>query len=1205
VESGTSASKSFLLTMNYGGEYYRVKKLNDGNYFTVGNCQATRKGANASVPGMPLLYNPSTSNPNDYFNYNDIYSGNGPAPASPDNNLNTVHWDVMKFDGNGTCLFNAIYGMNDFNDPGSFNILYEAVTAYNGITSKQHAYLSGGEAFDFIQEPGALGNVAVVGYCRSDNGYYQAALIKMDVNGNVLNKTFIDASPIDHSVARAIEYVEIAGISFYIVAVTAVPPGGSTNGRTVVKLYKIKTDLTTISLLDTYAPLYGDATAFSLSIKNKILFIPLLLDNDNSTFFSGNNKAKLNMVRYDLNNNTVLSNVFLSNVQAFDLKARTTVFANGDIGVVSSRINQSWLSRFGSSSLTTVNNSGSTPCSYMFLQNGTNCNPPYFNGNTEWWNSDAYVARIDGATGAKIWETTFDATANQPLTVNPNEFPTGASSGGGNPKHQECMYGISEAADGGIVVSGNMSANYDDNYLAKIKGDCNSNVVYHTITYTESNTNIIHYWDGAGLNPWNSNSTIKIKDELRIAAGVNVDIVNATFEFGLNGKIIIEPGAKLTMHGCTLSGSSQCNAMWQGIRVLGVYGDNAPSLNGLLILDNSCLIKNAVIGISNWDEINGSDPGGKVYAYGTKFENNKVAVEFFEDGHGAGTISPTLTIPGNRSRFEICEFKMTASKLLSPFQNLAPEIGIRLINVQDVEIKGYDATPTLFTGYSNTVRMNKAIELINSDLALQNTIFTNCSYGIKCETSVGAFYTPHIFYKNKFNNCYYSIHMRNGLNDIIEENSFNPLAGNYSHTKGSSLPNKYGIYLDGSSGFHINGNNFTNLEYAITVVNSGNIASEIIPAPNGVKNQFSNCWRGVNTIGDNSKLNIRCNTFVSSSTNAAGFHAHWFVAGKIRDQGAPQLFQFQGSPAGNTFQHAFGTDIIAVQNTASFKYYYKPGTYTIPISLGLVTILQVQGSLVCNPPDLMVLANNDPIVAEQIIENETDDEQREMFVNQLSVWYNDKGREQERIALLLAQNEEYANQQLLPLYIDYGDYHEAIDILQEYYGTNDPENDDYYSVSAMQLDWAVRGLTAFDMDIGQESTLRDIAEHKTRAAATARVIINQVFSDIYEAPYYNDTTESRKANLAATIGNTIASIAELAPNPSNDFTLVNYKLPVESLVAEFIIYDIIGQFIKRIDLPITQNQISISTIDLTSDIYFCKILCDGIMTDKMKLIVKH
>jgi hypothetical protein len=74
-----------------------------------------------------------------------------------------------------------------------------------------------------------------------------------------------------------------------------------------------------------------------------------------------------------------------------------------------------------------------------------------------WWRTDAFVAILD-STAEVEWMTTHDARTSMPHTGLP---------GGPVDKYQECVYDIAEAEDGGLVISGNTSSNWDDYYVVR------------------------------------------------------------------------------------------------------------------------------------------------------------------------------------------------------------------------------------------------------------------------------------------------------------------------------------------------------------------------------------------------------------------------------------------------------------------------------------------------------------------------------------------------------------------------------------------------------------------------------------------------------------------------------------------------------------------------------------------------------------------
>ena len=85
---------------------------------------------------------------------------------------------------------------------------------------------------------------------------------------------------------------------------------------------------------------------------------------------------------------------------------------------------------------------------------------------------------------------------------------------------------------------------------------------YNALPTTDTWTN--------GNNPFgNTSNPVYIKDLLDIPTGANIAINNMEFRFGLNGKVIVHPGATLTLNGTKFTASPTCNTMWQGVEVWG------------------------------------------------------------------------------------------------------------------------------------------------------------------------------------------------------------------------------------------------------------------------------------------------------------------------------------------------------------------------------------------------------------------------------------------------------------------------------------------------------------------------------------------------------------------------------------------------------------------------------------------------------------
>lgn len=86
-------------------------------------------------------------------------------------------------------------------------------------------------------------------------------------------------------------------------------------------------------------------------------------------------------------------------------------------------------------------------------------------------NTDAYVAKLTQGL-AVDWDTTYNSVTSDPHNQEGD-------------KSQECMYGIALAPDGGYVVSGNNSSNWDDDYVIKFSDADSQTLQASTVNHAE------------------------------------------------------------------------------------------------------------------------------------------------------------------------------------------------------------------------------------------------------------------------------------------------------------------------------------------------------------------------------------------------------------------------------------------------------------------------------------------------------------------------------------------------------------------------------------------------------------------------------------------------------------------------------------------------------------------------------------------------
>ncbi len=88
----------------------------------------------------------------------------------------------------------------------------------------------------------------------------------------------------------------------------------------------------------------------------------------------------------------------------------------------------------------------------------------------EWWETDAYIAKFS-SSGMKDWEKRFDSHIPRAPDANYN-YPADV-------KKEECLYQIRENPDHNLVIVGNNSNNFDDDYIVKFSS--HTDLILHDI----------------------------------------------------------------------------------------------------------------------------------------------------------------------------------------------------------------------------------------------------------------------------------------------------------------------------------------------------------------------------------------------------------------------------------------------------------------------------------------------------------------------------------------------------------------------------------------------------------------------------------------------------------------------------------------------------------------------------------------------------
>jgi len=403
------------------GAFNRVIQVSDGGYLAIGESAATR-----TASGTPLYYNPGQAG----GQFTDAFG----APAACTYGQSNRHVMMVRTDANGTVLWQYLYGVMPFRN-GS------------GTPDPMTAFAHAGQGWDVVETP--TGGFRLVGNVQDPSATYlcnnssqpldRTFMIEVDQNGIWAWGGYFGPANFS-SAGRAIARYGSGTSLRYVVSGTQYFTGSTFNPflgcNLFQKAYVMQFDnsvapaapLWTTTNFDNASPAFTSSSQnnFGIAITERNaqteILVPVIMECT-GCLYASTNVGTGKVYRLDTSG-TIIQTCTIGPVLAYDLRMGIHALSDGGFAVVSSR---------------QVN---PPPAPYS-------CYP------TGYWNTDALVSRWD-ACGNEVWEKTFDVD-DAPAAPYPL-----------NQKKQECLYTISEGADGGLVLAGNDSENFDDAYLAKL-----------------------------------------------------------------------------------------------------------------------------------------------------------------------------------------------------------------------------------------------------------------------------------------------------------------------------------------------------------------------------------------------------------------------------------------------------------------------------------------------------------------------------------------------------------------------------------------------------------------------------------------------------------------------------------------------------------------------------------------------------------------
>jgi hypothetical protein len=343
---------------------------------------------------------------------------------------------------------------------------------------------------------------------------------------------------------------------------------------------------------------------------------------------------------------------------------------------------------------------------------------------------------------------------------------------------------------------------------------------------TSLDTNQTYYW----------NTPREIANDLIIPTGTTLTITSNIY-LSQDVKIIIQPGGKLILNGGKLTNA--CGELWDGVEVWGnPEATQIPANQGWLSISNGGTIENAVVAVRVGSADYSGMGGGIIHTDKAIFHNNRSGVIMHEY---AGN---------NLGNFNLSTFETTAELV----DGTLPDAHIRLLGVEGISINGCTFQNTRD---ANTPYNQRGIGILSFDASYyvdhfcisqsmpctqyQETVFDSLYYGIEAY-SISTVMAPSVKnsgFTHNFRGIYAS-----GINFALVKYCYFEINTLFATDGG------YGVYLDNSTAYAIEENNFYSsmtspTGIGVIVHNSGTAANEIY------RNWFTNLDQGISAQEQN------------------------------------------------------------------------------------------------------------------------------------------------------------------------------------------------------------------------------------------------------------------------------------------------------------------------------------------------------------------
>jgi len=744
-------------------------------------------------------------------------------------------------------------------------------------------------------------------------------------------------------------------------------------------------------------------------------------------------------------------------------------------------------------------------------------------------------------------------------------------------------------------------------------------------------------------------------NDIIIEEGVNLTITGEVF-MGKNTKIIVKPGAVLTIDGGIVSNIPFCgreDEMWSSIEVWGNRQNDQfefsghPQAQGKLIL-NDATIENAVVAVRLFDYFNRSTTtGGVLIANNTIFRNNLRSVSIWPFKNILESIEYDY-----QARFTNCTFTNDENALS----------GFSYAHVVMWDVKGIKINGCVFENNLNSTPSGRAIYTNDAGFVIKGACESQdiqpCPTGEYHPTTFNGFYRA--IESANSSNALYQIYVResdfanNGIGIHFSAVNDAVVVGNkieLGKFDDCIYDASIGIYLDNCKRFAIEKNEFGIHQPAATITNVGihtvntNNKSDII-----YNNSFddlivANYAEGKNwDVDEYTGLAYYCNKNLDNVWD--------FYVEKDNGSGTFGIQIYQGNPlyvAGNTFSTSATGHF---QNSGAYEIDYFYDNASTPEIPDINKVFKVNR-------EPLQLSNTCPshYTGGDIILSPTAYQQREAdYLTALSSYntaYSNYGSASDSASKRLYEEQmshynmllslaaydiirsdladtvthpdsfidwqeelnTYATvESMVDLYLQQGNYTTAMNkvdslVYNFIFSTYDSLEYPHYSeLKSMQSSWLSSGRNIFELTSVEIANLAVIANSSHGlAGAQARGILAFAIDSI--GSYSNCIKLPESSTNAAPLGDMEEKSDDLIsigikPNPATNFVNFDYTLPNSISHSELLLYNPNGKLIDRIELENSKGEIRYNCSHLEAGIYFYTVSCSNSYYSGKFIIIK-